>query len=112
MNQYTCVCGRIFYNPQAFNGHKSHCHQHQINKYGNLDKYINDRKRINKKAAQTRSDINKLTKKQQLSEWVSEYHVCEHCGKVMTVYYGSGRFCSSECAHSRTQTEEINEKSS
>lgn len=34
---YTCVCGRVFNNPQAFNGHKSHCIKHNIEKYGSTE---------------------------------------------------------------------------
>ena len=35
--EYKCICGREFDNSQAFNGHKSHCKEHQLNKYGHLD---------------------------------------------------------------------------
>lgn len=34
---YVCICGKEFNNNQAFNGHKSHCKVHQLNKYGSLD---------------------------------------------------------------------------
>lgn len=32
-------------------------------------------------------------------------YICERCGKVHDGTYGSGRFCSSFCAHARKQTE-------
>ena len=34
---YTCICGKTFTKPNAFNGHKSHCSVHLFNK-GTLDK--------------------------------------------------------------------------
>ena len=33
---YTCICGKIFDNPQKFNGHKSNCKVHKQNK-GNYE---------------------------------------------------------------------------
>lgn len=39
-------------------------------------------------------------------QWELERHLCECCGKPMTEFYGSGRFCSEYCAHSREHTEE------
>lgn len=48
-----------------------------------------------------------------LTQWLSENHICEHCGNVIHEYYGTGRFCSSQCAHSFSTSknrEEINKK--
>lgn len=39
MKQYECVCGKIFNDPQKFNGHKSNCKIHQQHKYGSLKEY-------------------------------------------------------------------------
>ena len=39
-------------------------------------------------------------------------YICEKCGKVVNVKFGSGRFCSRACANSRIQTEETNQKRS
>lgn len=39
-------------------------------------------------------------------QWMLEKHLCECCGKLMTEFYGSGRFCSDYCAHSRNHTED------
>ena len=33
---FKCECGKEFSNPQSFAGHKTHCKQHQIAKYGSL----------------------------------------------------------------------------
>ena len=41
-----------------------------------------------------------------------EQKLCERCGKPITSKYGSGRFCSKYCAHSRIQTAEIRAKKS
>ena len=35
--EFVCECGKTFTNPQSFNGHKSHCKVHHLEKYGNLD---------------------------------------------------------------------------
>lgn len=37
-------------------------------------------------------------------------YYCEKCGKVVTNYYGSGRFCSRSCANSRDHSEETKRK--
>lgn len=33
-----------------------------------------------------------------LQQWLSEEHRCEYCAKIMHNFYGSGRFCSAQCA--------------
>ena len=43
-----CICGKEFTNPQAFNGHKSHCEIHLKNKYSSLDEFINKKEIINR----------------------------------------------------------------
>ena len=42
--------------------------------------------------------------------WLEADHYCEHCGKQITTKFGSGRFCSAECAHSRQPTEDTKQK--
>lgn len=37
-------------------------------------------------------------------------YICEKCGKEVYEKYGSGRFCSRQCANSRTHTQEIKNK--
>lgn len=39
-------------------------------------------------------------------------YYCEKCGKPVYEKFGSGRFCSKACSHSRVQTEEVNNKRS
>lgn len=117
MGNYKCICGREFTSPQSFNGHKSHCKEHQIAKYGNLDKLsVTDnirRKNIKKTCTNKFKDyyIDKINKNNiALENWILEQHRCERCGKVMTEYYGSGRFCSRTCANAHCHSAETKEK--
>ena len=114
---YKCVCGKVFNNPQSFNGHKANCKQHQINKYGNLEKYndhinkcINARQEKYKEYSNNLKIKNELEKQNYLKNWLLEKHKCEHCGKIMTEFFGSGRFCSRACANSRKYSKESKEK--
>ena len=52
----------------------------------------------------------KLNAAQRLIDWQSTKHICEHCGKVMAIKYGSGRFCSKSCANTHSHTEESKQK--
>lgn len=111
--EYICECGKIFNNPQSFNGHKGHCKAHQLDKYGNLDKYNANHDifiKSARKGAKQHSIKCKNKKVEELTTWIEEKHTCEHCGKLMTTKFGSGRFCSRECANSRIQTDVQNSK--
>ena len=107
---YKCECGKEFNNSQSFNGHKSGCKIHQLQKYGSLDTFYTKRHEKGIKAAQTRSNQLKIKKEQELQQWISEQHICENCGKIMTEKFGSGRFCSQACANSRKHSKETKEK--
>lgn len=110
---YTCVCGKEFNNSQSFNGHKSMCKLHQQQKYGSLELFINSNNRriftceSNKRLIESEKQ---QIKNKQLEQWVSEQHKCEHCGKIMTEKYGSGRFCCRSCANSRKHSNETKQK--
>lgn len=108
---YKCVCGREFTNSQAFNGHKSHCKLVFKNKNKDLKKL--DYLRTSK-AAKTRNkkvkEINNIKKQEFLKNWISEQHKCERCGKIMTEYFGSGRFCSKACANAHDYSDETRKK--
>ena len=54
--EYKCICGKIFDNPQKFNGHKQGCSIHIINKYGSLEAYYSMKNRNSTKAAETRKN--------------------------------------------------------
>ena len=111
--KYACICGKEFNNPQSFNGHKGYCREHQLDKYGNLDVYNKNRERtLNNCFKSNKSKIEKARQNKSLSleKWLSEKHICEKCGKVMTEYFGSGRFCSRKCANSRRHSKATREK--
>lgn len=110
---YVCICGKVFDNPQKFNGHKSNCKVHLLNKYGNLDAYREKHKRTADKISASMIQYRANQKNAKLNQWISEQHKCEHCGKIMTEYYASGRFCCTQCAKAfstASKREEINNK--
>ena len=106
MNRYVCICGKEFDEPQKFNGHKSHCKIHQFNKYGNLNKLNLSNNIRNTNAYNARVTLYDSVRKNEMDKWISEQHTCEKCGKIMTEKFGSGRFCSRQCANSRVKSEE------
>lgn len=113
MKMYKCVCGREFMNAQQFNGHKSHCKTYQLDKYGNLDVYNKVKSAFSSGASASRkrqSEKAKEKRKTLAQKWIDEKHRCEKCGRVMTVFYGSGRFCSRSCANTRQHSEETKAK--
>ena len=107
---YICVCGRKFINSQSFNAHKGHCEKHQLLKYGSLSKMKNHHKNIGDNCHKTSEIKRKIKENSELTQWISEQHTCEKCGKVMTEKFGSGRFCSPSCANSRNHSEETKKK--
>lgn len=113
LGNYKCICGKEFNNSQSFNGHKSHCKQHLLEK-GYAKEHIAERslsiKQNYAKGRITRINNKKLKQQQELEQWLSEKHTCEKCGKVMTKKFGSGRFCSRSCANSRIKSEQTKQK--
>ena len=108
--KFICVCGAEFDNAQKFNSHKSHCKEHYLHKYGNLNRYTEHKSAKHtaaKSALQLKADNAKQAK---LDLWLSEQHKCERCGKIMTEKFGSGRFCSRACANARDISDETKEK--
>lgn len=108
--EYKCICGRIFDNPQKFNGHKQGCKEHIINKYGSLEEYYRIKNRNHDCGTKLKQKKLHQNKQQQLQKWINEQHTCEKCGKIMTEKFGSGRFCSRGCANSRERSEETKQK--
>jgi hypothetical protein len=110
---YTCECGKIFNNPQAFNGHKSNCREHL-----GEEKYLAAKKRREEASLKAKEAIHQKSiefhksKDEELIKWKSEGYRCEKCGKIMTEKFGSGRFCSTECAHSKSHSDETRLKMS
>lgn len=66
-----------------------------------------------KKAIEARSKKSLAYKQQReakINTWLSEIHHCEHCGKVLTEYTKSGRFCSRSCSSTHKHSEETKNK--
>lgn len=94
---YKCECGREFSSSQSLNGHKGHCKIHLgESKYEQLANIVRENQL---KATKARSEQIEKKSNNWLISWVSEQHTCEQCGKVMTEYYGSGRFCCRSCSN-------------
>ena len=113
MEIYKCACGREFTNGRQFNGHKSHCKTHQLDKYGNLDIYNKVKSAFSSGASVSRkrqSEKAKEKRKTSTQKWIDEKRQCENCGNIMTVFYGSGRFCSRSCANTRQHSDETKAK--
>lgn len=107
--EYKCICGKTFNNSQACNMHMGRCNVY-MQSIGRLDKKIsNDYKNaeIGRKSAQKNAE---LRRQQKINKWISEQHRCEHCGKIMTEKFGSGRFCSVSCANSKKHSAETKRK--
>ena len=105
--EYRCICGKVFDNPQKFNGHKTHCKDHIINKYGESStQYFEHWLSRCKQGGQTAGRDSSNRKQEKINQWILEQHACEKCGKIMIEKYGSGRFCSKSCANSHIKTDE------
>lgn len=107
--EYICDCGKIYDNPQSFNGHKSHCKVHLMNT-GRLHIRENVDNTNGVKTRSTfkhKADIRKQT---ELDVWISEKHICEYCGNLMDLKWGSGRFCSRSCANHHPQSKQTRDK--
>ena len=117
MEKYTCICGKSFQSEKSLWAHEASCKEFYLQKYGNIDAYINRLEKIRQAARTQNQEYNKykkdliINKKQEdLEKWIAEQHTCEICGKIMTEKYGSGRFCCRSCANKRSHTEETKQK--
>lgn len=108
-NYYRCECGKEFNNPQSFNGHKSHCIIH-MEMNDKLQSLLETDTRRHSKTKETMRKYAEEKKKINLDVWIGEEHTCENCGKVMTIKFGSGRFCSSSCSRSHKHSEVTKKK--
>ena len=114
MKEYVCECGRVFTEPNKFNGHKRNCliHFAVSGKLDKLKEYVKQQKAASIRGGETRKKNVQIQKELKLEGWISEQHTCERCGKVMTEKFGSGRFCCKACANSHDKTEESKKKAS
>lgn len=104
---YICECGREFNSSQKINAHKSHCSTYLgPNRY---EQRLYQLKKMASISGKQKSTEAKIKAQQNLIIWLTEQHVCEKCGKVMTEKFGSGRFCSRACANShKKKTVKVN----
>lgn len=109
--EYVCECGKQFTNSQKFNGHKTHCKVH-LEAVGKLNERINAQQKFieSGNTFNTKKHQNTVVQKEsELRKWIQEQHRCAKCGKIMTKFYGTGRFCS-HCANGRAQCEDTKAK--
>lgn len=114
---YICVCGKQWESQKSLSAHQASCKQYYLYRDENLDVYNNrlihlseKSKEFFEKTSETRKEKQQKFKTEKLNNWISEQHRCECCGKIMTEYFGVGRFCSRACANSRNHTEETKQK--
>ena len=109
--EYICICGKKFKSQKSLSAHMASCKEYYLQRDGNLDNY-NKRNLNMKKSKIARDKKLGICKAENLKKWKSEEHKCERCGKILTEYYGSGRFCSQSCANSHpfNATEEFKNK--
>lgn len=105
VKDYVCECGKHFTNSQSFNGHRCHCVVH-LKLKGTYEWHRLLQQKFSSVASIAASAARLAKKQAQLEQWIAEKHTCEHCGKLMTTKYASGRFCSRACANSKHHTEE------
>lgn len=104
VKKYTCECGKVYTNPQSFNGHKSSCKIHLTALGKDITKSSLYNPESQAKAHATVAKHYAEKKEQCRLQWVAEKHTCERCGKVMTEKFGTGRFCSRACANTRNHS--------
>ena len=114
---YTCICGKVFKSQKSLSAHMASCKEYYLLRDNNLDNYYKRKNnikinvdKVRPQISQTRRNKTKEIKKQKLDIWINEQHKCECCEKIMTKYYGSGRFCSKECANTRHHSQETKDK--
>ena len=107
---YKCECGKEFNNAQKFNGHKSNCKQHLQSKGIAYNDWLESKRLQGKMSKQAQEQYYIAQRQEKDKKWIEEQHLCEHCGKIMTEKFGSGRFCSRSCANSKSHSEETKMK--
>lgn len=94
---YKCECGKEFTSSQLFNSHKSFCEIH-LSATGKLSERRKTFKKIGQKHSETAQASKIAKEKAKIEAWLATNPKCEYCGKELTEYFGSGRFCSMSCA--------------
>ena len=102
--EYICECGRVFNNSQSFNGHRSHCKEHLGEE--RYQKQLEKQRATQLLAIEATRRKSRERRESIQQEWIDEQHKCEKCGKIMTEKFATGRFCSVECANSKSHSED------
>ena len=110
IKEYICECGKVYTNPQSFNGHKSSCkvHFNAIGKDITRSSLYNVESQAKAHATVAKHYAEK--REQRHLQWLAEKHCCERCGNVMTEFFGTGRFCSVSCANTRVHSKATKDK--
>lgn len=103
--EYICDCGKEFKSQKSLSAHMASCKEHYLQRDGNLNNYNSRQKNLSKSKIERDKKLG-ICKEENLKIWFSEEHRCERCGKIMTEFYGSGRFCSQSCANSHDFSED------
>ena len=116
MKTYACECGKTFNSRQALGGHQSCCKAHlgeelYAEVIAKRQVLVDKMRDVN--LAKPSKSISRKTKNNpvKLQQWIDEQHQCERCGKIMTEFYGVGRFCSLHCANWRQGSETFRSQS-
>lgn len=106
--KYICrYCGKECKNENSLRNHERLCkmnpdhQQHTGFVYGWT-------KGLNKENSEVYKKISEKAKAKYHKKFIPYF--CEKCGKLVEEKYGSGRFCSRECANSHIHTEQQNNK--
>lgn len=94
---YKCVCGKEFDTANKYNGHRSSCRQ-----YLGDERYFQiyqHRVAAGIKGSEIAKQNRSIKDSKKLQDWLNEKHTCQTCGKLLTEYFGSGRFCNQSCAN-------------
>lgn len=95
---YQCVCGKVFTNSQAFNGHKAHCKQHLLSKGKS---FLEQREKLQKEFIKIGSMVNinkqKRAKKQNREKYYKNPAYCVICNKELPWEKRYNKTCSNKC---------------
>ena len=113
-NAHACpICGNIVINVANRTECCSRRCAGKLRQIRFTDAYKHD---LIKKATQSRQSKYESQRKQRELRFIQERHACEQCRKLMTMMFGSGRFCSKQCSdqycaeYGRLHREEFSER--
>lgn len=106
--EYKCqYCGKMCKNANSLRNHERLC-KSNLNHQEHTGFISGWNKGLTKKTDERVKHISEGLQKRYL--YLKKPYYCEICGKLVIKKYGSGRFCSSECANRRQHSEKTKEK--